>query len=120
MDILLGISIVVMLGIFWFKTDFLPEYIKLFRLQKIFKFLLVNEYWIAIKNNPIEYINYADFITKKYNGWLSNLLICYFCLFVWFSLIICISNLNLYLFSPIYLGSVLIYSLLNLILKYSE
>jgi hypothetical protein len=75
--------IIAVLLLFWYKTDFILEYGKLFRLNK---FLHIDKYYEKKKFN-LE-MTYYQFIATNYRGFFIRLISCEICLSTWFSIII--------------------------------
>lgn len=102
-------------GLFiWFKTNFLYEYSKLFKLNNI---KIFREYEDFIK---ISYLNFVDFLGMK-NGFIYKLLSCPLCLGFWINLIIIfIFNFSLSYIGILYVISIMEYMTLSLMYKYEK
>jgi len=114
LDIALSSSLSAFCLFVWFKTNFLYEYVKLFKLNniKIFK-----EYEDFIK---VTYLDFADFLGMK-NGFIYKLLSCPLCLGFWFNLIIIfIYNFPLLYIGILYVISIMEYMILSLMRKYEQ
>ena len=81
----IGIAIVaplVALGlIFWFKTDFVLEYGKIFGMRKL---LAIEPYEKALEFNPK--LTYQLFVATNYNRFFHRLINCAVCLGTWLSI----------------------------------
>lgn len=69
--------------LFWYETDFVLEYGKLFRLNK---FLGIDKYYEK-KNFNLE-MTYFLFVITTYKGFFIRLISCEICLSTWLSIII--------------------------------
>jgi hypothetical protein len=68
--------------LFWYKTDFVLEYGKLFRLNK---FLGIDKYYEKKKFNLD--LTYYLFVATSYKGFFIRLISCPICLTTWLSII---------------------------------
>lgn len=114
LDIILASNLATFALFVWFKTNFLYEYSKIFKLNKI---RIFKEYEEFIK---ITYLSFSEFLGMK-NKFLYKLLSCPFCLNFWLVLAV----IYLFKFSLVYLGLIYIisiaeYMLLNVIHKYDK
>ena len=85
--------------IVWFKTDFLIDYLKIFKLNKIKpirEFFLLEEYELAKKDETLGelalILNYSDFLAYSMPAdepSLGKLLSCKYCLGFWLSIFSC-------------------------------
>ncbi|MAH47963.1 hypothetical protein CMI37_19230 [Candidatus Pacearchaeota archaeon] len=71
--------------ILWFDTNFLIDYLKLFRLTR---FTYIEEYEKELFDNPD--IKFFDFVLIKEPNFLNKLLACPLCLGFWLSAFCCI------------------------------
>jgi hypothetical protein len=94
--------------VIWFHTEAFLEYIKLFRLNFLFR---VNKFYEYKKINPT--ILYTDFLSIKNPNFLSKLFSCPYCLNFWITLISCILYNNILYLPTIYLTSMIIYKILR-------
>ena len=86
--------------IVWFKTDFLVDYLKIFKLNKIKairEFFLLEEYELSKKDETLEglvpILNYSDFLAfsmPEDEPSLGKLLSCKYCLGFWLSIFSCV------------------------------
>jgi len=75
------IFISILLLIVWFKTDAFLEYVKLFRLSKLFKV----DKFEKEKLQDFE-LNYHLYLRKYHNNFFTRLITCPICLSVWLCL----------------------------------
>jgi len=85
--------------IVWFKTDFLVDYLKIFKLNKlksVREFFLLEEYELAKKDEVLRQVspilNYSDFLAYSMpedEPSLGKLLSCKYCLGFWLSIFSC-------------------------------
>lgn len=107
-DILNSIFVVVIFNIVWFKTDAFVEYCKLFSLNKLFKFLQIDEYIEYNRKNYLHQFTYPEAINSKYNNWLTRLLNCHTCLSFPISVIVSILFGCIYWLPVVYLISLIV------------
>lgn len=70
--------------IMWFETEFLIEYAKLFRLQKVF-----NVFKLFIEQEQAgSPLNFKEFLISNYSSFFARLITCPICLVTWLSGII--------------------------------
>lgn len=79
--------LITLLLLFWYKTEFVLIYGKMFGLSKILKFDLYAE-----KKNYNLNLSYSSFITLTYKNFFSKLLSCEVCLSTWLSIIFCFTH----------------------------
>ena len=104
---------VIFLLFIWFNTDAFISYSKLFRLSKLFKIDMWEQYRMI--NPKMDYISY---IRNKHTNFFTKLITCKPCLTFWFVLISCYFFINLFYFPMIYIISYSIYTLLCKLLKF--
>jgi hypothetical protein len=114
LDIILASNLATFALFVLFKTNFIYEYSKLLKLNKI---KIFKEYEDFIK---VSYLNFIEFLGMK-NRFIFNLLSCPFCVNFWIILMI----IFIFKFSLLYLGllyiiSITEYMLLNLLHKYEK
>ena len=103
-------------GLFiWFKTNFLYEYVKLFKLNKL---KLIQEYEAFIK---ISQLNFSEFLGFK-NSFFFKLISCPLCLNFWLNLsLIFFFEFPLYYIGLLYIISITEYMILSIVLfKYEN
>jgi len=66
-----------------YKTDFIAEYARLFKLNRLFK---IEEYYCEKILNDEDF-SYFDFLNKRYHNFLSKLVSCPYCLGFWLCII---------------------------------
>lgn len=71
-----------LLLLFWFKTDFVLEYGKIFRMRKI---LAIDRYEKSLQFNPN--LTYQLFVATNYNRRFHRLINCTVCLATWLVII---------------------------------
>lgn len=114
MDLILASSLSAFGLFIWFKTNFLYEYAKLFKLNK---FKLIQEYESFIK---VTQLNFSEFLGFK-NGFLYKLISCPLCLNFWLNLfLIFLFGFSLYYIGLLYIISIIEYMILSLILSKYE
>jgi hypothetical protein len=69
--------------IIWFKSNAFVQYVKLFRLGKIFQLPL---YERQKEDDPL--LTYIQFLRKEFNGFFISLITCPLCFSIWISIII--------------------------------
>lgn len=108
--------LIAVLMLFWYKTDFVLVYGKIFGLKNLLK---ITNYEIARKTN-IE-LKYNVFLAINYNNFFIKLLSCQICFSTWLSIlftsIFSIINLNFWLILLIPFNIILGNLLYNLIHK---
>lgn len=107
LEILSVICGIVGIGVLWFKTDFLVEYIILFRLNKIFPSILndINGYTKQMTTSPLSIHSFPEYLSSKHDNFVVKLFSCFTCLSFWLSILGSTILANLYLFPIIYIGS---------------
>ena len=73
--------IIGLLLLFWYKTEFVPEYGRLLGLRKL---LAIEKYEKAREFNPN--LSYQMFVATNYNRFLHRLINCTVCLGTWLSI----------------------------------
>ncbi len=108
-SLLIASSFVTFCLIIFFNSDAMPEYLRLFRLNKVFPFLKIDEYFSY--NGPLNSNSYFEFLNgmKGYNNFLVKLISCPLCLSVYLSLIMAFFIGHWYYFPLIYLISLFTY-----------
>ena len=114
MSIVLFLSCVTaFIMLMWFKTDAVVEWVGLFGLKKMSR----NFKDARIQVAP-EFLTYPQYLRKKYNCFLTRLLVCPFCTCVWLVAIQCVglsilfSNIQFIVIFPIvYFISLFIYGI---------
>lgn len=85
--------LIALILLFWFKTNLVVVYGKMFRLNK---FLAINKYEASLQKNPN--LTYQLFIATNFDGFFYRLISCTVCLATWLSIIftsiICIKFKN--------------------------
>lgn len=107
--------LIALILLFWYKTDFVLVYGKLFGLNN---FLKITDYEISKKTNLD--LKYYVFLAMRYKNFFVKLITCQICLSTWLSIVFtgafCVFHSNFYyfLFVPfnIILGN-LTYNLIN-------
>lgn len=108
--IIIQILWVVMCLFIWFNTTAFIEYTNLIRpLRDYFK---IKEYF-DYKNRYAPEITYLSFMRQSYNNFFTRLFSCPMCTSFWFSVVAVICCCNYLMFPIIYLGSFVLYKLLN-------
>ena len=89
------ISCVLLFLILWFKTDAFVEYVKLFRLSKLFKL----DDFENKKHEDFE-LTYHSYLRQYHNNFFTRLITCPICLSVWLCLptIVYTFNIGIYCF----------------------
>jgi hypothetical protein len=115
MDLILASSLSAFGLFIWFKTDFLYEYIKLFKLNKL---KLIQEYEAFIK---ITQLNFSEFLGFK-NSFFFKLISCPLCLNFWVNLsLVLFFKFPLYYIGLLYILSITEYMILSIVLfKYEN
>lgn len=87
-----------------YLTNVLPEYIRLFKVKNLIKFLEIDEFFVSQKTNPLNNTLYMDYLCTKYydNLFLARLFSCVYCSNFWLSLILSIFvfGVNFYVYMP--------------------
>jgi hypothetical protein len=114
MDLILAGSLSAF-GLFvWFKTNFLYEYVKLFKLNKS---KLIQEYEAFIK---VTQLNFSEFLGFK-NTFFFKLISCPLCLNFWFNLsLVLFFEFPLYYIGLLYVISIMEYMILSIVLSKYE
>ena len=103
----MGSSVVAMILILWFKTEVWYEYTKLMGLKRLSQ----EEKYEQEKQNDIS-IDYIKFLRKNWhNRFIVRLITCPICLSFWLSFLICFFSLNIHVFPVVFIGSLILYSL---------
>lgn len=84
-SLILVINYVVLMYI-WFDTNALVEWVKLFKLNKVFNYKEYEEYLLKV-NFPLSYLEWVAF---KYNNFFTKLFTCPICLSVWINILVTI------------------------------
>lgn len=114
LDVILASNLATFVLFVWFKTNFLYEYAKAFKLNKI---RIFKEYEDFIK---VSYLSFSEFLGMK-DKFLCKLLSCPFCLNFWLVLaVVCLFKFSLVYLGLIYIISIAEYMLLNVICKYDK
>ena len=115
MDLILAGSLSAFGLFLWFKTNFLYEYAKLFKLNKL---KLIKEYEAFIK---VTHLNFSEFLGFK-NSFLFKLVSCPLCLNFWVNLfLILFFEFPLYYIGLLYIISIMEYMILSITLfKYEN
>lgn len=124
MNILFIILLSTTILILWFKTWVFIEYVQLLKLNKLFKFLKVDEVKDKLRSTDsgeiVFFESYPKFLQETYpENFIIKILSCEFCFNFWISVIFCIFS-SLFYFPFIYIGGLFVYFLLNMINKYAE
>ena len=112
-DIFNGSCLAALILLIWFETDALLEYVKIFRLNKLFK---INEYEKCLNENLEDDVSYPDFLASEYNNFFTRLISCPICLGFWVTLCVAF-YLNIELFPVINILSMLLYFLTKKVMK---
>lgn len=93
-----------------FMSDALAEYLRLFRINKLFKFLWVDSYFSQLKSSPMTVNNYWTFIGEKYYDYfVIRLITCPLCLSMYLAIILGLIFLNYKSIPIIYIGALIQY-----------
>lgn len=87
---LIKAPIVCLILLFWYKTNFIWVYGKLFGLSRI---LAIDKFEGKKMFNPD--LTYQVFIATTYRGFVARLLSCTICLATWLSIFVCIGDIAL-------------------------
>ena len=101
--ILTSLSIASVLFI-WFKTGVFVEYVRLLKLEKIFK---VDVYLATPRPKPVPYLQWLGATYGKY--FLIRLLLCPFCVGFWLSIVASIFTTGILTALAIYCLTIIIY-----------
>ena len=89
----------------WFETNFLVDYLKLFRLTK---FTYIEEYEKELFDNPE--LSFLDFASIKEPSFINKLLACPYCFGFWASTLCCIiATGNVFLIFACYMLTMFFY-----------
>jgi hypothetical protein len=111
MDFIIQIFWINFILFLWFETDGFIEYLKLFRLNKIFKI----DDFLEYKEEKNPRINYHSYIRQKHNNFFTKLITCIPCFNFWIVLLITFIFNSICFYPIVY---VLSYSLYKLLKKY--
>jgi len=114
LDIILISNLAAFTLFVWFKTNFIYEYAKLFKLNRL---KIFREYEDFIK---VTYLYFTEFLGMK-DKFLYNLLSCPFCFNFWLILsLVLIFKISLLYIGLLYIISIVEYMILNLLYKYEK
>ncbi len=117
LPLLLSVFGIVLILIIFYKTDGIPVYFRLFRINKLFKSLEVDGYFSQLENSPMKAESYLEYLSNKHENFLTHGLACVFCFTTWLSILFT-AIIGLWLFFPvIYVCSLLLYFLLSVLIR---
>ncbi len=102
-----------------FRTEALPTYLRAFRINKLFKFLEVDNYFSQLENSPLKADHYLSYVNDKHDNFFTQLIECPFCLTFWLSIIGAIVLGQWFTFAPIYIVSLMGHFLIGCLFKNS-
>ena len=116
LDYLIVVCSIVSFLFVLFNSDALPEYLRLFKLNKLFP--IIDQYFAQLKNSSLFYSSFPEFISSKYwDYFVIRLLMCQICAGFWLSLILSYIFLKWWLFPVVYMGTMFLYFVLNSLSK---
>lgn len=111
-DLIKYSSIYTLFCIIFFNTNVLYEYLRYFKfLNLIFKFDDYEKY----KNIKKDDVLYIEYIGSFYNNFFVRMITCPLCIGFWFNLILGFIIKDLYIIFALYVISIIMYGLFNLI-----
>lgn len=108
MSILNSISLPVVALLIWFHTDAVEQYVRLFRLSRLFR---INEFENDKLNDLT--LEYPLWLVQKHPGFFTKMVSCPWCIGFWISFVTCVIYGTIYLFPTLYLASISIYFFVN-------
>jgi hypothetical protein len=115
-EIVVSVSLISSFLVLFHLTDGIPEWIRLLRLNKIFKFLLIDEYFKLLNNNILGITTYPEYLGTKYNYFIIRALTCPICSTFYFSLIAAFF-VGILTWLVIFIISILIFYLLDFLMN---
>ena len=111
-DFILFVSLNLLLLIVWFQTNAFTEYAKILIVGN--KFFKIEEFE---KESRMTGVNYPEFLQLNYNSFLTRLMSCPYCIVFWLCVLQSIIIGKPLIGVVVYYPTVLLYFLLQLILK---